>query len=235
MVEESTTQEALVEKEATAFGGGLDLLLYATALGGNDPPDISGFDDAVDTNNEFIPRVDERVVIERYIEHADGNTKWFDTRTYIVSDIDQVTGNIRLWDEDAEGQAQSNFKTAPADRYKFKIPPKRGTAKAAEVKKSRKRKSSKRIAGSSVEWNEGKKPKVNKPRRVYEECGGVLVMYKSNRYFSNNTDVDITKGVIITGEKNAFTASIQEVNGPARETWRLLPTDEWKKLKAEFK
>lgn len=225
--------------EAYAFGGGKDLLIFATALVQSEPPDISDLADAVSPAGEFIPRVDERVVIERWLEQGKDDKVWFDTRTYLITDVDQTSGRLWMRDEDAGGSAMSNFKTAPKDRYTFKIPPKRGTPVAEEVqnmkKTSRRQRTSKRVAGSSPSKSKvvtlKKGVKLEKPRKVYNECGGHLVLFKGQRYFTGKSDLDTTKGLIVLPNVGTMSVVVQDPHTGDKEIWKGLDKSEYNAMK----
>lgn len=235
--EELPSQHDAAPTEAPALEGGRDMLIYATAFGGGARPDLSQLTDAVSPDGLFLPRVDGRVVIERWIEdkNPEGKT-WFDTRTYLIVSIDQINGDLRLRDEDAGGYAMSNFKTAPKDRYTFKFPPKLGTKRANEVKKSKKRSARKGAKAPKVDWvdtaakKEAAEARVSKPRRVYPECGGFLVLVKGERYFTKVTDLDVSGGLIL-GKPEGGKVTVTHPGTGLSESWSHFPKSAWEAAK----
>jgi hypothetical protein len=87
-------------------------------------PDISHLEDAIwsdGTTTVFIPQPGDRVVIERPSSLSPGN-HWLDTKIYVVQDINDETGVLKLWDPELLQFAMSNFLTGPARGLVFKVP-----------------------------------------------------------------------------------------------------------------
>jgi len=87
-------------------------------------PDISHLEDAIWSDGEqtvFIPQPGDRVVIERPSTLSPGN-HWLDTKIYVVQDINDDTGVLKLWDPELLQFAMSNFLTGPALGLVFKVP-----------------------------------------------------------------------------------------------------------------
>lgn len=93
-------------------------------------PSIDHLVDAVATLEDgsliFIPDVRERVIIERTASML-SNRPWLDTRIYTVLQIDDETGNLKLWDDEFRQFAYSNFITGTRDHgYRFRLLPPKG-------------------------------------------------------------------------------------------------------------
>lgn len=85
-------------------------------------PDISHLLFAVDDRGNFIPQVDDKVVIERCCSLLPSNM-WLDTCLYSVRDIDYDNGNLKLWNEDEKQYALCNYIDGVIAGYVFKLPP----------------------------------------------------------------------------------------------------------------
>lgn len=87
-------------------------------------PDVSHLDDALaDVDGTLVPLfgIGDKIVIERTnILHPD--RPWLDTQTYTVQDIDDVTGDLKLWNDGFQQFAASNFIQGIAYGYVFKLP-----------------------------------------------------------------------------------------------------------------
>lgn len=86
-------------------------------------PDISRLHPAVEeVDGELLPlfAVGDRIVIERHAHSLPGSP-WLDTQTYVVQDIDDETGVLRLWNTGQNQFAMGNFITGPArgDDYRL--------------------------------------------------------------------------------------------------------------------
>lgn len=91
-------------------------------------PDISHLEDGtIEIPEGILPlfSIGEKIVIERYCSILVGKP-WLDTKTYIVKDIDDESGYLKLWDPEFEQQAVSNFKVDKSIAV-IKLPPKKGT------------------------------------------------------------------------------------------------------------
>lgn len=107
-------------------------------------PEIDHLIDAItylegDPNPLFLPEVGDYVIIERYTNI--GNTRyWLDTTTFKVIDVNEVTGNLKLWDDNKKQQAMSNYITGPTKGLRFKLPPGNSGRKLSDTKVKRGRK-----------------------------------------------------------------------------------------------
>lgn len=104
-------------------------------------PDISHLPAAtVKTDEGIFPLFDvgDRIVIERHASMVNGKP-WLDTQTYVVQEIDDATGVIRLWNPDLLQFALGNFITGPArgDDYRLAV---EGTPSVGKRKRGRPRK-----------------------------------------------------------------------------------------------
>ena len=89
-------------------------------------PDISELPDAVVVINDelvFLPLPGERVLIERCLVGLLSGAPWLDTKIYIVKAVDEVTGDVALWDPEAQHSAVTNFITGLSKGQTFKVPP----------------------------------------------------------------------------------------------------------------
>lgn len=77
-----------------------------------DQPNISHLEDAVKFDDAGRPYLDLKVgdtlVIERHTPFLPGKP-WLDTKPYYVNDVDQATGNLKLFVEDLQQHAKDNF------------------------------------------------------------------------------------------------------------------------------
>lgn len=106
-------------------------------------PKISHLEDAtVVAGDEVLPLfgIGDRIVIERYA-HSLMSTPWLDTQTYLVDDIDDETGDLKLWNADLMQHAMGNFRTGPArgDVYKL-FPKEKGSLAIGKRKRGRPKK-----------------------------------------------------------------------------------------------
>lgn len=86
-------------------------------------PNISMLHRAVEeVDGELLPlfAVGDRIVIERHAHSLPGNP-WLDTQTYVVQDIDDETGVLRLWNPGQNQFAMGNYITGPerGDDYRL--------------------------------------------------------------------------------------------------------------------
>lgn len=89
-------------------------------------PKISHLENAtVTVGDEILPLfgIGDRIVIERYA-HVLPLRPWLDTQTYLVDDIDDETGDLKLWNADLMQHAMANFRTGPARGDVYKLFPK---------------------------------------------------------------------------------------------------------------
>lgn len=88
-------------------------------------PNIDHLDDAIAVleDGSVIPLfgVGDKLVIERRASILPGNP-WLDTQTYTVTDIDDVTGDLKLMSDGYGHSAMSNFIKGLAAGYRFKLP-----------------------------------------------------------------------------------------------------------------
>lgn len=91
-------------------------------------PSLDHLEDAVaevEGNLMFLLSKGDRLVIERKSTYLTGHP-WLDTKVYTVKVVDQVTGDLKLFDEEYEQSAMSNFKTTREFGFVFKKAPKKG-------------------------------------------------------------------------------------------------------------
>lgn len=106
-------------------------------------PKISHLEDAtVPAGSTVLPLfgIGDRIVIERYA-HVLPGAPWLDTQTYYVDDIDDETGDLKLWNGDLMQHARANFITGPArgDVYKL-FPKEKGSLVIGKRKRGRPKK-----------------------------------------------------------------------------------------------
>lgn len=90
-------------------------------------PEIMHLEDAIvameDGSFILIPQPGEKVIIERKL----ANGCWLDTKLLRIISIDDETGDIKMYDDECQQYAHSNFITGPASYdYAFKLPPAKG-------------------------------------------------------------------------------------------------------------
>jgi len=95
-------------------------------------PTIDGLLDAfsiIDDVIVFNPEVETKIVVEMNNIHVKSNC-WLFTRVYTVKEIDQETGNLKLWDDGRIQWAGANFKYAAnfPNVIKIKVMPKNRTS-----------------------------------------------------------------------------------------------------------
>lgn len=77
-------------------------------------PDISRLPDAFELDIEGRPqprfRVGDEIVIERHSIIL-SSKPWLNTETYVVQDIDHITGNMRLWHQGLQQFDLTNYVT----------------------------------------------------------------------------------------------------------------------------
>ena len=112
-------------------------------LAAGDPgakPDLSHLPDALDAGGRPLFRVGSKIVIERYTGKVVSGNKWLDTCVYVVQDFDNLTGDMKLWNETQGHWSWDNFVKGPAcgQVYKLSSRPvgekkRRGRKKGAKV------------------------------------------------------------------------------------------------------
>ena len=94
-----------------------------------DQPNISHLEDAVRFDEAGRPYLDLRVgdtlIIERHTQFLPGKP-WLDTKPYYVNDVDQATGNLKLFFEELQQHVKDNFVIGLKHGCKYKKMPVRG-------------------------------------------------------------------------------------------------------------
>ena len=67
----------------------------------------------------------EKLIIERWATILK-NRPWLDTKTYTIISIDEATGHLKLWDDDLQRNAATNYIDGVKAGYKFKLPTRKG-------------------------------------------------------------------------------------------------------------
>lgn len=92
-------------------------------------PVIDHLEDAVGKdpfgNPVLLAKVGDRIIIERYATVL-SHKPWLDTKTYVITNVDGVTGDLVLMDTDLGQQAGSNYITGTKVGYRFKLPNSKG-------------------------------------------------------------------------------------------------------------
>ena len=92
-------------------------------------PLIDHLEDAVGKdqfgNPILLAKVGDKIIIER-IATVLSHKPWLDTKTYVITNIDGVTGDLILMDTDIGQQAGSNYITGLKHGYRFKLPSSKG-------------------------------------------------------------------------------------------------------------
>ena len=132
-------------------------------------PDISHLDDALsvddDGNVTFLPQIGGKVVIERCIESG----SWLDTNLYTITDVDRMTGDLRLIRDEMGHRAMSNYLEGIIRGYVFKLPSVKGPIIKRKVRLVRKPKKEVVTISGPVGPKKGRgRPKgsKNRPKEV---------------------------------------------------------------------
>lgn len=92
-------------------------------------PLIDHLEDAVGKdqfgNPILLAKVGDRIIIER-VASILSHKPWLDTKTYVITNVDGVTGDLVLMDTDLGQQAGSNYITGLKHGYRFKLPNSKG-------------------------------------------------------------------------------------------------------------
>jgi len=92
-------------------------------------PLIDHLKDAVDKdqfgNPILLAKVGDKIIIER-IATVLSHKPWLDTKTYVITNVDGVTGDLVLMDTDLGQQAGSNYIVGLKQGYRFKLPNSKG-------------------------------------------------------------------------------------------------------------
>lgn len=67
----------------------------------------------------------EKLIIERWATILK-TRPWLDTKTYTILSIDEATGHLKLWDDDLQRNASTNYIDGVKAGYKFKLPTRKG-------------------------------------------------------------------------------------------------------------
>lgn len=89
-------------------------------------PDVSCLEDAFSKDGTPLFDVGGRIVIERYATTIPG-LPWLDTQTYVVREVDTVSGVMKLWNPHVYQTALTNYKLGLANGFLFKLAPTRGS------------------------------------------------------------------------------------------------------------
>ena len=94
-------------------------------------PLIDHLEDAVDKdqfgNLVLNAKVGDKIVIERFATVL-SHRPWLDTKTYVITNVDGVTGDLGLMDTDLGQSAMSNYITGTKAGYRFKLPNAKGVS-----------------------------------------------------------------------------------------------------------
>jgi hypothetical protein len=92
-------------------------------------PLIDHLEDAVGKdqlgNPILLAKVGDRIIIER-VASVLSHRPWLDTKTYVITNVDGVTGDLVLMDTDVGQTAGSNYITGTKYGYRFKLPNSKG-------------------------------------------------------------------------------------------------------------
>lgn len=92
-------------------------------------PLIDHLEDAVGKDQFGNPvlnaKIGDKIIIER-VATILSHKPWLDTKTYIITSVDGVTGDMALMDTDLGQSAMSNYLTGTARGYRFKLPNSKG-------------------------------------------------------------------------------------------------------------
>lgn len=92
-------------------------------------PLIDHLEDAVGKdqfgNPVLLAKVGDKIIIERTASVL-SHRPWLDTKTYVITNVDGVTGDLVLMDTDLGQTAGSNYITGLKHGYRFKLPNSKG-------------------------------------------------------------------------------------------------------------
>lgn len=89
-------------------------------------PDVSCLEDAFNEDGTPLFEVGGRIVIERYATTIPG-LPWLDTQTYVVREVDTVSGVMKLWNPHVYQTALTNYKLGLANGFLYKLAPTKGS------------------------------------------------------------------------------------------------------------
>lgn len=135
-------------------------------------PDISYLEEAVayPDSSTALPLFDtgDRIVIERYCHSLPGEP-WLDTQTYTVEEIDDETGELRLWNADLNQHARGNFITGPVRGDVYMLAHAKGEIGKKKRGRPRKNPIGKPVAEKVKGAGRGRPPgSKNRPREVVQ-------------------------------------------------------------------
>lgn len=143
-------------------------------------PDIDHLEDAwvrEGGNVKFLLKCGDKVIIERKSVYLPNHT-WLDTKMYTITEVDHETGDLKLYNDDLDQYAMSNFKTGVDQHgYKFKIPT-RGMPRRGRMPTVNREESAAKAART---------PKVPGTRRLYPSKkikGHLDICFKGSLYVS---------------------------------------------------
>jgi len=183
-------------------------------------PNIDDLEDAVIENPNgsyhFVPSVGTQVVIDRTSVMLPGNP-WLDTRIYKVIDVNQTTGDLKLYNEDLRQYALSNFIVGKKNGFSFKIPAKKGIAGV------KKRRGKRGVAPKKAQDKKPKEPKVPGLRRLYVVKGVLHTRLKGIAYGpgTNSTVSSPEDKVSLVINAQGALVTCPEKNW--EEQWEVLP------------
>lgn len=182
-------------------------------------PNIDDLEDAVienpDGSYHFVPGVGMQVVIDRTSVMLPGNP-WLDTRIYKVLDVNQTTGDLKLYNDDLRQHALSNFIEGKKNGFSFKIPAKKG------VTGVKKRRGKRGIAPKKAHDKKPNEPKVPGLRRLYVVKGVLHTRLKGIAYgpATKSTASDPEDKVLLVVNANGAMVTCPEKNW--EEQWEVL-------------
>lgn len=175
-------------------------------------PNIDHLDDAVvekDDKPTCKLTKGQLITIERYASVL-ANKPWLDTRTYMINSVNQETGELRLWDEELEHHASSNFITGRELGYRFKVTASKRTFVPKVEPEASTTASSETPAKPAVS-NEGKE------RRVYSTKGVIHTRVKGVAFVPKGA-TKATDGMRLVTTMVGTNLKVKHVDG-WEETW----------------
>lgn len=115
----------------------------------------------------------EKIIIERWASCLK-TRPWLDTKTYTILTIDEATGVVRLWDDDLQRTAMSDYVKGTKVGYRFKLP----TRKGMNIGKKRRGRPKKNPTDAPVEKVESAPKKRGRPAGAKSRSKEVIAAEK---------------------------------------------------------
>jgi hypothetical protein len=186
-------------------------------------PYIERLEDAIDYGEFGLPTFKVQpggdIVIERYIISG-GERVWLDTKIYEVIKVDHSTGDLRLYDNEWQHCAMSNFKTGVEKYgYRFKIAPKKGKLR----KRSKVISDDAKLKAAGERKSSGKRGNPGRPglRRVYNTKGVIHTRLKGHAFGPGTSATQACDGdrLEVSPPDNSACVKVTHPTAGWTETW----------------